>query len=205
MGLVLVKKPFYNEAGFDGYEREEAYKVESLLYSEKAYVMARGFVRHVLLNPVVGLQDVLAWVYLGGYWNGGRGEEQQGQGQGQGHEQGHEQQMEIDGTGNGNGDGKGNGKGNGQGKLTVPNQKQCVSASASEAEGQRPELLRTLIQRARALIDHSSRCSAEERDGLVDGAGERNAEAFIRPLSQGAVVMLRRRLEALEKAFQVQG
>jgi hypothetical protein len=43
----------------------------------------------------------------------------------------------------------------------------------------------------------------DERDELVDGAGGKNAEAFMRPLSQGAIVMLTRHLEALEKAFHI--
>ncbi|KAK5940058.1 hypothetical protein PMZ80_007476 [Knufia obscura] len=63
-GLVFVKEPFYNEAGFEGYEQTKEYNNESLLYSEKAYVMGRNFVKHALLSPVAGLEDVLAWTYL---------------------------------------------------------------------------------------------------------------------------------------------
>jgi len=63
-GLVFVKEPFYNEAGFEGYEETKEYNNESLLYSEKAYVMARNFVKHALLSPVAGMEDVLAWTYL---------------------------------------------------------------------------------------------------------------------------------------------
>lgn len=63
-GLVFVKEPFYNEAGFEGYEETKEYNNESLLYSEKAYVMARNFVKHALLSPVAGMEDVLAWMYL---------------------------------------------------------------------------------------------------------------------------------------------
>jgi ubiquitin-conjugating enzyme E2 O len=63
-GLVFVKQPFYNEAGFEGYENDRAYSRESEQYSEKAFVMARGFVKYALLQPPVGLEDILAWLYL---------------------------------------------------------------------------------------------------------------------------------------------
>lgn len=63
-GLVFVKKPFYNEAGFEGYEHDTRYLRESEQYSEKAFLMARGFVKHALLRPPGGLEDVLAWLYL---------------------------------------------------------------------------------------------------------------------------------------------
>lgn len=63
-GLVFVKKPFYNEAGFEGYENDKAYTRESELYSEKAFLMARGFVKYALTQPPRGVEDVLAWVYL---------------------------------------------------------------------------------------------------------------------------------------------
>ena len=63
-GLVLVSKPFYNEAGFEGYEDDMSYKREAEQYSEKAFVMARGFVKYALLRPPGGLEDILAWLYL---------------------------------------------------------------------------------------------------------------------------------------------
>ena len=64
MGLVLVKQPFYNEAGFESYGEEKLYRRESQQYSEKVYVMARGFVKHAVSSPVKGLEDVLAYLYL---------------------------------------------------------------------------------------------------------------------------------------------
>lgn len=69
-GLVMVRNPFFNEAGFEGYEAEGAYKPEAAQYAEKAYVMARGFVKHALERPPVGLEDVLAWLYLPDGQNG---------------------------------------------------------------------------------------------------------------------------------------
>ncbi|KAJ9610811.1 hypothetical protein H2200_005588 [Cladophialophora chaetospira] len=63
-GLVFVNKPFYNEAGFEGLENDPAYRREAEQYSEKAFVMARGFVKYALLRPPGGLEDILAWLYL---------------------------------------------------------------------------------------------------------------------------------------------
>ncbi|OAL36383.1 hypothetical protein AYO20_04279 [Fonsecaea nubica] len=63
-GLVLVKRPFYNEAGFEGYEHDKAYARESDSYSEKVFAMSRRFVKSALLRPPGGLEDILAWLYL---------------------------------------------------------------------------------------------------------------------------------------------
>ncbi|KAK5084532.1 hypothetical protein LTR05_005610 [Lithohypha guttulata] len=63
-GLVFVKAPFYNEAGYEGYAETQEYKVESLQYSEKAYIMSRNFVKHAISCPIPGMEDVLAWIYL---------------------------------------------------------------------------------------------------------------------------------------------
>ncbi|ERF76229.1 hypothetical protein EPUS_04306 [Endocarpon pusillum Z07020] len=176
MGLVLVKRPFYNEAGFEGYEGEGAYQVESLLYSEKAYVLARGFVRFALVEGVRAVEDVLAWVYLVGSRIGG--------------EKAEEREMEVDGDGDGD-------EGAAKGKAALLPERPGLEAQ------QRPELLGKLVERAKALMEYSSSCTEEERDELVDGMGRQNAEAFMRPLSQGAIVMLRRHLDVLEKAFLV--
>lgn len=66
--LVLVKAPFFNEAGFEGYEDmkpdQGGYRTAALQYAEKAFVMARGFVRHACERPVGGMEDVIAWLYL---------------------------------------------------------------------------------------------------------------------------------------------
>lgn len=157
MGLVLVKRPFYNEAGFEGYEADGAYKVESLLYSEKAYVMSRGFVKYALLNEVKKMEDVVAWLYLDGP-------------QPQHHQD--EDKAQVEGE--------------------------------KAVQQERPQLLTKLIKRAKSLIKYSEICTEQERDELVDGAGNKHSsEAFLRPLSMGAVVMLRRHLEILERTFGV--
>lgn len=184
MGLVLVKRPFYNEAGFEEYEAEGAYRTESLLYSEKAYVMARGFVRYALLNPVVGMEDVLAWLYV----SGGRYHYQHQYQQGGGKVD-DDRDMEIDEDS--------------EKVVEVVSGTKCTETSKSALTCTPPQLLPHLIHRATALMHHSFICSPEQRDELVDGAGKMNGEAFIRPLSRGAVVMLRRHLEILERAFTI--
>ncbi|RVX73788.1 hypothetical protein B0A52_02678 [Exophiala mesophila] len=69
-GLVMVRRPFFNEAGFEGFEHDIKYTVESELYSEKAYLMARRFVKHALTQPPSGLEDVIAFRYLSKDGNG---------------------------------------------------------------------------------------------------------------------------------------
>ena len=66
MGLVLVKEPYYNEAGFDALVGTEESRITSAQYSERALVMAKGFVRHALLHPVGGFEDVVEWMFLPG-------------------------------------------------------------------------------------------------------------------------------------------
>ncbi|RMJ24639.1 Ubiquitin-conjugating enzyme [Aspergillus sp. HF37] len=64
MGLVLVKTPFYNEAGYEALAAEGGRRVESGQYTEKIFLLARNFIRHALPNPVAGFEDVLSWNYL---------------------------------------------------------------------------------------------------------------------------------------------
>jgi ubiquitin-conjugating enzyme E2 O len=47
------------------YENTTEAALNSRLYSEKAYILARGFVSHVLTSPVPGLEDVVGWLYRG--------------------------------------------------------------------------------------------------------------------------------------------
>ncbi|RMZ84016.1 hypothetical protein DV737_g1364, partial [Chaetothyriales sp. CBS 132003] len=65
-GLVMVKKPFFNEAGLEDFASEpnSGYETESDQYNEKAYVMARRFVKHALTQPPAGVEDVVAWLYF---------------------------------------------------------------------------------------------------------------------------------------------
>ncbi|KAL4870933.1 hypothetical protein BDV12DRAFT_194845 [Aspergillus spectabilis] len=64
MGLVLVKTPFYNEAGYEALAVEDSRPIESSQYTEKAFVMARRFILHALETPIRGLEDALIWHYL---------------------------------------------------------------------------------------------------------------------------------------------
>ncbi|PYI02266.1 ubiquitin-conjugating enzyme [Aspergillus sclerotiicarbonarius CBS 121057] len=64
MGLVLVKDPFYNEAGYEALAAEGDRRVESCQYTEKTFLMTRKFIKHALEHPVAGMEDVVAWNYL---------------------------------------------------------------------------------------------------------------------------------------------
>ncbi|KAF8458544.1 hypothetical protein BDZ91DRAFT_852138 [Kalaharituber pfeilii] len=64
MGLVLVREPYYNEAGFAIYVNTTEASINSLLYSEKAYTLARGFIKRVLTRPVAGFEEEIGWLYL---------------------------------------------------------------------------------------------------------------------------------------------
>ncbi|KAL4931154.1 ubiquitin-conjugating enzyme E2 [Aspergillus undulatus] len=66
LGLVLVKNPFYNEVGYQTLATKDARHVESAKYTEKVFLMTRGFIIHALEHPVCGLGGVLAWHYLPG-------------------------------------------------------------------------------------------------------------------------------------------
>ena len=150
-GLVLVKQPFYNEAGFEAFGQDQVYTLESQQYSEKAFVMARGFVKHGLTSPVKGLEDVLAYLYLPIV------------------------------------------------PFTTPTPPPSSSSSSSQIQDQHRGLLEKVIARSKALIAHSSPAPAGE--ALVDGAGENfnDTKVFLKPLSQGAMVMLRRHVNSLEE------
>ncbi|KKK18806.1 hypothetical protein P175DRAFT_0500340 [Aspergillus ochraceoroseus IBT 24754] len=64
MGLVLVKAPFYNEAGYEVLAVEDSRRVESSQYTEKAFLLTRKFIHRALQYPVAGLEDVLNWYYV---------------------------------------------------------------------------------------------------------------------------------------------
>lgn len=67
MGLVLVREPYYNEAGFSIYQNTPEAHLNSLLYSEKAYILARGFIKRVLTRPVSGFEEEIRLLYLPSY------------------------------------------------------------------------------------------------------------------------------------------
>ncbi|BFZ63276.1 serine/threonine protein kinase [Saitoella coloradoensis] len=61
--LVLNREPYYNEAGFGVYQGTREAAVSSGLYSEKVYILARGFVKYVLEHDIDGFADELKWLY----------------------------------------------------------------------------------------------------------------------------------------------
>ncbi|KIW08638.1 uncharacterized protein PV09_00594 [Verruconis gallopava] len=63
LGLVLVKEPYYNEAGFEARAGSEDAKVPSQLYSERTYFRSRAFITYALRNGVDGFDDLLNWLY----------------------------------------------------------------------------------------------------------------------------------------------
>lgn len=67
-GLVLVKDPYFCEPSFERMRGTEEGMINSRLYSEKAYVLSRGFVRRALEHPPGGLEGEIMWFY---YTKGG--------------------------------------------------------------------------------------------------------------------------------------
>ncbi|KAL8689555.1 MAG: hypothetical protein Q9224_004615 [Gallowayella concinna] len=64
LGLVLVKEPYYNEAGFEALQGTAQSKPTSAVYSEKAFVLSRGFVVTALQTLPAGFADIIKWLYL---------------------------------------------------------------------------------------------------------------------------------------------
>ncbi|KAK0456646.1 hypothetical protein EV421DRAFT_1886919 [Armillaria borealis] len=62
-GLVLVKEPWFCEPAYEKLRGTEEGIVNSRLYSEKAYVLSRGFVRRALEIPLGGLEKEINWLY----------------------------------------------------------------------------------------------------------------------------------------------
>ncbi|WVR08883.1 hypothetical protein IAU60_005942 [Kwoniella sp. DSM 27419] len=63
-GLVLVRSPYHCEPAFAKLEGTKEGRVNSRLYSEKAYVLSRSFVRTALERPPTGLADEIRYLYL---------------------------------------------------------------------------------------------------------------------------------------------
>jgi ubiquitin-conjugating enzyme E2 O len=64
LGLVLVKEPYYNEAGFEVRAGSAESHLPSKLYSERTYFRSRRFITHALQNKVEGFDEVIRWLYL---------------------------------------------------------------------------------------------------------------------------------------------
>lgn len=63
MGLVLVREPYYNEAGYEVRQGTEETTLSSALYSEKAYFRARGFIMHGLTHVPAPFEEEIQWLY----------------------------------------------------------------------------------------------------------------------------------------------
>jgi ubiquitin-conjugating enzyme E2 O len=63
MGLVLVKEPYYNEAGYDVHRSAPETKLSSALYTERAYFRARAFIHHALTHEVAPFKEELEYLY----------------------------------------------------------------------------------------------------------------------------------------------
>jgi len=72
LGLVLVKEPYFNEAGYEHLAGLEASKRPSVMYSERVYLRAKTFVIIALsrlhssagsTTSLGGLEDVVRWLY----------------------------------------------------------------------------------------------------------------------------------------------
>ncbi|KAE8264443.1 hypothetical protein A4X09_0g6965 [Tilletia walkeri] len=62
-GLVLVREPWFTEPAYEKLQGTEDGKINSALYSEKAYILSRGFVRRALERPVLGLEKEIEFFY----------------------------------------------------------------------------------------------------------------------------------------------
>ncbi|KAK9370096.1 hypothetical protein V1509DRAFT_618515 [Lipomyces kononenkoae] len=61
--LVLNNTPYYNEAGYDAVQGTGTAAVNAELYSERAFVLARGFVLFVLRNYIPEFESVIKYLY----------------------------------------------------------------------------------------------------------------------------------------------
>ncbi|KAL9080191.1 MAG: hypothetical protein Q9157_000973 [Trypethelium eluteriae] len=65
LGLVLVREPYYNEAGYETRLADPASALPSALYTERTYFRTRAFIAHALTHreAVTGVADVIDWLY----------------------------------------------------------------------------------------------------------------------------------------------
>ncbi|KAH7130196.1 hypothetical protein B0J11DRAFT_482550 [Dendryphion nanum] len=64
MGLVLVKEPYYNEAGYEVHREAPETKLNSALYTERALFRARAFIVHALTNRITPFDEELQYLYI---------------------------------------------------------------------------------------------------------------------------------------------
>lgn len=66
MGLVLVKDPYYNEAGYDVHRQAQETRPSSALYTERSYFRTRAFIVHALTKDVAPFAEELRYLYRSG-------------------------------------------------------------------------------------------------------------------------------------------
>lgn len=66
LGLVLVKEPYFNEAGYEARVGSVEFQIPSALYSERVFLKSRSFIAQVLQHPVGGFEDDIKALYLSG-------------------------------------------------------------------------------------------------------------------------------------------
>jgi len=64
LGLVLVKEPYYNEAGYEARAGTEESRLPSALYNERTYFRSRAFITRALTQPVSSFEDEIRWLYI---------------------------------------------------------------------------------------------------------------------------------------------
>lgn len=73
LGLVLVREPYFNEAGYEHLAGLESSRLPSALYNERTYLRARAFILHALRSSTPqgvspagteGVVDVISWLYI---------------------------------------------------------------------------------------------------------------------------------------------
>ncbi|KAL9088370.1 MAG: hypothetical protein Q9159_003144 [Coniocarpon cinnabarinum] len=64
LGLVLVRDPYYNEAGFEAREGSREYRIPSAAYAERSFLKSRDFILHALNPPVAGFEAELEVLFL---------------------------------------------------------------------------------------------------------------------------------------------
>jgi ubiquitin-conjugating enzyme E2 O len=63
MGLVLVKEPYYNEAGYDVHRTAPETKLSSAVYTERSYFRSRAFIAHALTHGVMPFAEEITSLY----------------------------------------------------------------------------------------------------------------------------------------------
>lgn len=63
MGLVLVKDPYYNEAGYDVHRQAQETRPSSALYTERSYFRTRAFIVHALTKDIAPFAEELKYLY----------------------------------------------------------------------------------------------------------------------------------------------